>query len=181
MSSQAGAGIGKKRRKIHTLRSGYGNCILIRELQNDANLSERCTMTLLTRPASTTYASLVYITIGALTVVWSGIWLWYLRDTAPHARATSYFAYGFLFTGVVVLGIGLAVGQIGRAARNAEIPPDSVVAAVAATDKTAAANPGVQVLPPGGAVLSPAVPNAATAPPARRAVGPEVTSDQAIR
>src|SRR5262245_19854425 len=75
-------------------------------------------MALLSRPASAAYLSLVYITVGALIDVWSGIWYWYLTRNPPVQESTWYWCYGFILTGFVILVIGLAVGRIGRSARH---------------------------------------------------------------
>jgi len=81
-------------------------------------------MPILTRPSSAAYTSLIYITVGALMDVWSGIWYWYMsRNWAAWSDPYHYICYGFLLTGVVLLVIGFAVGQIGRNARHAELPP----------------------------------------------------------
>ncbi len=82
-------------------------------------------MALLTQPSSAARTSLIYITVGALTLVWTGVWWMYLRQSPPEegARFVWYICYGLMATGGVVLLIGLAVGQIGRQARHAELPP----------------------------------------------------------
>jgi hypothetical protein len=82
-------------------------------------------MALLTQPSSAARTSLIYITVGALTLVWTGVWWAYLRHYPPDEVAgyTWYICYGLMLTGGVVLVIGLAVGQIGRQARHAELPP----------------------------------------------------------
>src|SRR5262249_40433971 len=65
-------------------------------------------------------------TTGALIVVWSAIWWTYLSN---HADTTTdgvwYVCYGFLLSGLVLLVVGLAIGQISRNARKAELPPDA--------------------------------------------------------
>ena len=116
-------------------------------------------MPLMSRPASTTYASLTYITLGALTDVWSGVWFWYLREYAPASRLPFFFCYGFLLTGLVLLVIGLGMGQLGRAARSAELPPTEVTTSVARRDEIASENPSLAVTPATSAV--------AVNPPAR--------------
>jgi hypothetical protein len=116
-------------------------------------------MGILTAPSSAARTALIYITAGALTDVWSGIWFWYLRNNPPANSSTWYWCYGFLCTGLVLLLIGLGVGKIGRAARHAELPPPEVTGAVAKATQTAAArtpviapvptvSPGVELVPP---------------------------------
>ena len=103
-------------------------------------------MSLLSRPASTTYTSLTFVTVGALTDVWSGVWWWYLREYSPDSRLPFLFCYGFLLTGLVLFIIGLSIGQLGRAARSAELPPSEVTPSVALTEETAARNPNPAVV-----------------------------------
>jgi hypothetical protein len=109
-------------------------------------------MAILSKPASTTYSALAYITIGTLTCVWSGVWLWYLSEFPPQGRYPWYFSSGFLLSGLALLIIGLAVGQIGRAARSAELPPAEVTPAIARADQMAAQNPGMPIPVVAGAV-----------------------------
>jgi hypothetical protein len=96
-------------------------------------------MPLLSRPSFSAYAALMYITVGLLTDVWSGIWYWYLRNYEPADSTTWYWCYGFLLTGLALLVIGLLIGPIGRAARHAELPPHEVTPAEARTQQEAAA------------------------------------------
>jgi len=75
------------------------------------------------KPSPAASSALIYITIGALMSVWSGIWFAYLRNTESHNQALNYLCFGFLVTGVVLLGIGLTLGPIARWSRKAELPP----------------------------------------------------------
>jgi hypothetical protein len=99
-------------------------------------------MPLLSQPSSAAKTSLAYITIGSLVLVWTAVWYWYLH-TNPEGVAprTWYFCYGLLATGGVLLIIGLAVGQIGRQARHAELPPPEIKNQEARIDQNAAARP----------------------------------------
>ena len=104
-------------------------------------------MPLMTQPSSAAKMSLAYITLGALLIVWTTIWYFYLRanpDGVPDR--TWYINYGLLASGVVFLIIGLAVGQIGRSARHAELPPPEASRQEAKIEQTAAARP--VVVPP---------------------------------
>lgn len=96
-------------------------------------------MSILSKPSSAVNMSIIYITAGALLDVWSGIWCWYMSGHAPASDLPWFLCWGLILTGFVLMGIGLALGQIGRAARDAELPPVEVTAAVAQVDKTAAA------------------------------------------
>lgn len=130
-------------------------------------------MPLMSQPSSAAKTSLAYITLGALLIVWTAIWYFYLRDTAAEVPLrTWYINYGLLATGVVLLVIGLAVGQIGRSARHAELPPPEVTRPEAKIEQTAAARPVVVPpvasaqpgTPPVAAPANPAAPQVPAAP-----------------
>jgi hypothetical protein len=67
--------------------------------------------------------AITYITVGALAIVWTGIWYFYLNSYPPQTPAPYYWCTGILLSGVALMIIGLAIGQIGRSARHAEMPP----------------------------------------------------------
>jgi hypothetical protein len=96
-------------------------------------------MPILSQPSSAARTSLLYITVGALTDIWTGIWYLYLRQYPPENVGLWYFCYGFLLTGLTLVIIGLGIGRIGRSARHAELPPEEVTSAVARVDQNAAA------------------------------------------
>src|SRR6266446_3503274 len=96
-------------------------------------------MALLSKPSSAARTALIYITLGALIEVWTGIWLWWMSQHPPSRESTYYWAYGFLLSGATLLVIGLALGRIGRAARHAELPPDEVTDAAKNAEQMAAA------------------------------------------
>src|SRR5262249_34016549 len=99
-------------------------------------------MPLLSQPSSAAKTSLPSITLGALLVVWPCIWYLYLHANPEGVPPrTWYINYGLLATGLVLLVIGLAVGQIGRSARHAELPPPEATHQEAKIDQTAAARP----------------------------------------
>ena len=82
-------------------------------------------MPLLSKPSVAARTSVMYIT-AALVDVWTIIyWTYLVRHPEGHTDATYYWVYGFFFTGLVLLVIGLALGRIGRAARHAELPPEA--------------------------------------------------------
>jgi hypothetical protein len=130
-------------------------------------------MPLLSQPSSAARTALFYITVGALLIVWTGIWFVYLHNYAE-TSTPYYFCTGLCITGVTLLIIGLALGRIGRAARHAELPPPEVTAAVANVDQNAAAraplvapvNPAVSVAGATGAAAVPPLAGAAVVPPA---------------
>ena|SRR5438046_1436105 len=117
-------------------------------------------MTILSKPSGAFSASLIYITVGTLVVIWTSISL-YLYP--PASDLGHFLIISTLVSGVAVLIIGLLLGPIGRFARHAELPPTEATAAVESTNAIAAANPPV-VVPTG-------IPQATVAPNSRLAEG----------
>jgi len=108
-------------------------------------------MPLLTKSPAARNA-LIYVTLGALMVVWTGIWLAFLLNNPPETSTSYYWCSGFMLTGLTLLVIGFALGRIGRAARDAELPPVEVTRAVAEADRIVAA--GVPVVTPPGTTIA---------------------------
>jgi len=78
---------------------------------------------ILSKPSSAARTAVMYITLGALMVVWTAVWYLYLNRHG--GSDVAYFTdYGFFFTGLVLIVIGITIGRIGRSARNAELPPE---------------------------------------------------------
>ncbi len=78
---------------------------------------------ILSKPSSAARTAVMYITLGALMVVWTVVWYLYLNRHG--GSDVAYFTdYGFFFTGVVLIVIGVTLGRIGRSARHAELPPE---------------------------------------------------------
>jgi hypothetical protein len=77
----------------------------------------------LSKPSSAAPASILYITLGALLTVWSGIWYAYLLHTGSSSAGLGYVCMGCFVSGLVLLVIGLALGPIARLSRHAELPP----------------------------------------------------------
>ena len=102
--------------------------------------------------------AVVYITLGALLVVWTVIWSLYLMSHGPVRDATWYWILGFLLTGLTLVGIGFGVGHIGRTAKQADVG-----------EHAAAAPPPPMAVP----VAQAGVPDA-TVPPQNNA--PQVTA-----
>jgi hypothetical protein len=117
-------------------------------------------MSILSKPSSAARTAVIYITIGALTIVWSGIWYAYLHHAPPKDDYTWYWCYGFLLTGLALLIIGLAIGRIGRSARHAELPPEEVTPAVSKAEQNAAAQ--APVIAPVNPAIAPAPANGPT-------------------
>jgi hypothetical protein len=124
-------------------------------------------MSILTRPSSAVHMSIIYITAGALIDVWSGTWCWYLTMHPPTTDTPWFWCWGLILTGLVLVGVGVTLGQIGRAARDAELPPVEVIAAVAQTEKAAAVvAPVLAAVPPAPLVGAPVAEPLAAAPAA---------------
>src|SRR5207248_3825186 len=66
--------------------------------------------------------SLVYITVGAMTVIWTGVWYVFLYNNPPETQSVYYWCTGFLVSGLALVLIGLALGRIGCSARGADVP-----------------------------------------------------------
>jgi hypothetical protein len=84
-------------------------------------------MPLSTQPSPATRTALTYITVGALMVVWSGLWFWYLARNPPDTSMVWYLCSGLMLTGITLVVIGLGLGQIGWSARHADLPPEGLV------------------------------------------------------
>jgi hypothetical protein len=106
-------------------------------------LLEEPAMNILTNITSATRAALLYITVGAVMTVWSAIYYTYLNNHPP-AQGNDvpwYVCSGFLLTGIALFVIGCAVGWIGRAARQAEVPHEVI------NTRDSKGNPAANVVP----------------------------------
>src|SRR5262249_50702723 len=108
-------------------------------------------MALLSKSPSA-FVSLGYVTAGALIEAWSLLWLWWLNRHPPEGEATFFFCYGFLATGAILFFLGLSLGAIGRAARQAELPPPEVTPAAAQAEKNIAVRAPLAPVVPAGTV-----------------------------
>jgi hypothetical protein len=120
-------------------------------------------MPMLTRPAFGPAAALAYVTGGALLCVWTAVW-YFTRETEL-TRSQWFWVAGFFLTGTTFVFLGLILGPLGRAARQAELPPAEATRAEAAIQQTAAANPPVVTAPQTATAVPPQHP-AAVAPAA---------------
>ena len=91
----------------------------------------------LSKPSSAAPTSIFYITLGAIMMVWSGIWYSYLHNRGTSHPALNYICTGFLITGFVLLTIGLLLGPLSRFARHAELPPAEVTPAAIQSEQNA--------------------------------------------
>jgi hypothetical protein len=83
-------------------------------------------MWLFTPASAAARAALIYITVGALIVIWTGVWYVYLHNNPPDTTTAYYWCGGLLVTGMSLLAIGLGLGRIGRAAKHADHPAQIV-------------------------------------------------------
>jgi uncharacterized membrane protein len=122
-------------------------------------------MPILTQPAFGPRTALAYVTGGALIDVWTLVW-YFTRDYEL-TRGQWFWVAGFFLTGLTFIVLGMALGPLGRAARQAEMPPVEATRAEANIQATAAAHPPAVVVPGApGVPASPAMPAAPPAPAA---------------
>jgi hypothetical protein len=87
-------------------------------------------MWLFKQSSSAARSALIYITVGAVVVIWTIIWYVYLHNNPPETNTAFYWATGFLMTGLTMILIGFGLGRIGRAAQGADLPHQAVPLAV---------------------------------------------------
>jgi hypothetical protein len=102
--------------------------------------------------------AVIYITVGALIIVWTGVYFIHLTRIEASENAYLWCA-GFFFSGVVLMAVGFAVGHIGRSARQAEVTPTAIIPPVV----SASAAPVAPAAQQNGAVAG--TPVTAPAPP----------------
>jgi len=95
-------------------------------------------MAIMSKPSAAPHISLTFITIGVVMAIPSAVW-YSMFNPQNFAR---FSCMSLFFLGLAFLVIGFSVGYIGRAARQAELPPAEVMGAVARQDQ-AIANRGV--------------------------------------
>ena len=112
-------------------------------------------MWLVNQTSTAARTALIYITVGALTVIWTVMWYVYLFNNPSETQSAYYWCTGFLVTGVALVFIGLGLRRIGRSARHADLPPAEVPAAAVNLQPTVATVPAAALAPVH--VTSPAV------------------------
>jgi hypothetical protein len=127
-------------------------------------------MPILTQPAFGPRTALSYVTGGSLVVVWTLVW-YFTRDHGL-SRSEWFWVAGFFLTGMTFVILGFLLGPLGRAARQAELPPPEALAAEARIQNTAAANPPAVIAAPSGAPATPAAPAAPVAAPPGTVIQP---------
>lgn len=118
-------------------------------------------MPLASSTSSAARTSLIYITIGSLIVIWTGVWYFYLNNNPPYHPSLHYFLVGLGVTGLTLIVIGLAVGRIGSSAKQADLPHAVAPAVAPANPHTHAAQAGAPAVAPMPAAAPAAVPGAA--------------------
>jgi hypothetical protein len=129
-------------------------------------------MSILTNPAFGPKVALVYVTVGALIDVWTAVYYFTygrakMNDGNPaDDNSTWFWVAGAFLTGLVLIILGLVLGPLGRAAREAELPPKEATRDEAVIQSRAASNPNPVVAaqatglaaPMPAATVSPGVP-----------------------
>lgn len=88
-------------------------------------------MAILSRPSFGPRTAIAYVTIGALLDVWTTVWYFTVIRPAggPQSQMTLFWLTGFFLTGLTLIILGALLGQIGQAARRAELPPPEAIPA----------------------------------------------------
>jgi hypothetical protein len=120
-------------------------------------------MPMLSHPAFGPRTALAYVTGGTLMCVWTTVW--YCTREYDLTRSQWFWVAGLFLSGLTFVFLGLLLGPLGRAARQAELPPAEATAAEAAIQQTTAANqPAVMAPVPGAPMAHPGTPAVPTAP-----------------
>jgi hypothetical protein len=128
---------------------------------------------LMTKPSRAAHMAIIYVTIGALLMVWCAVWYaWMVHqgpagDGQPSKDGWFYVCYAVFFTGLTLFVIGFALGRIGRAGRRAELPPE--VSTTHTAQPAITSQPVVPPVAPAPAVVpgQPAIAVQSAAPVAR--------------
>jgi hypothetical protein len=92
-----------------------------------------------------------YVTTGALAMIWAGIWLyWMLEHGVERGDSKYYVCLGLFLSGLAVFIIGLAVGRLGREAKQADTTAGVVAPQIPGAGMVAPAAPvaGAPVMMP---------------------------------
>lgn len=119
-------------------------------------------MPILSHPAFGPRTALGYVTGGTLVTVWTLVW--YFTLSSDMTQTKWFWFSGLLLTGLTFVFLGLILGPLGRAARQAELPPREALHAEAAIQHAAAANPPVAAAPVAPVVAQPVAPPVQVAP-----------------
>ena len=82
-------------------------------------------MAVSSKPLPLPRSAVIYITVGAITIVWCAIWFVYLNNNPPNTNTTYYWCFGFLLSGVMLALIGLGIGRLSSIERPGRqvVPP----------------------------------------------------------
>ena len=94
-----------------------------------------------TKQANAATMALVYVAVGALMSVWTAIYFFFASGLETSGN-TKFWPTGFFFSGLVLIGTGLFVSRISRAALEAEVT--SLPTQAIAPNATVAATPQQQ-------------------------------------
>jgi hypothetical protein len=92
------------------------------------------------KQSSAAPTALIYITLGALMAIWSGLWFLY-NNNNNGSRGVNYVCAGLLLTGIAFLVIGFGLGKISRKAQEGELVAQNQAARAAAIANDPAAQP----------------------------------------
>jgi hypothetical protein len=136
-------------------------------------------MPMLTKPSFGPRVALIYVTVGALLCVWTLVW--YFTREYELAQSQWFWVAGIFLSGITFVVLGLILGPLGRAAREAEMPPSEATKSEAAIQQTAASNPG-NGANAAAAAMPPPPPgtNPAAVPPGRPAAQPAPGQPSAV-
>ena len=80
-------------------------------------------MPMLSQPSFGPRTSLIYVTLGSLIDVWTGVWYFSFRDsTHPLSNSATFWVFGLFLTGLTLVIIGLLLGPLGRNAAEGGTP-----------------------------------------------------------
>jgi hypothetical protein len=118
-------------------------------------------MPLVTKTSPAAQMAVGYITVGALVLVWSGVWMTWLFWQSVSSSVSYFLCTGTMLSGLALLVIGLCLGYIGRAAKHAEQPAELASQTVrdhAGNVMTTAPAPAVAPVQAPPAVVQPGAP-----------------------
>ncbi len=104
--------------------------------------------------------AILYVTIGTLLMIWSGLWYFYFLRPDPNPPAwQSFTCMGTILSGFAIAAIGLMFGLIGRGAKAADTTvgvaaAPAIVAPTPVVDPAGVATPGVTTLGVGSAPVA---------------------------
>jgi hypothetical protein len=100
--------------------------------------------------------AIFYLTAGALLMIWSAVWFYYLKHhDYPAGDPRYYICTGLLLSGAAVFVIGALIGRIGKEAKQADVPVATVAAATVVPGAPQPNSPAPAATPP---ATSPAPP-----------------------